>query len=107
MKCKAKKIITMLLSTVMFLSTVNLNVFALGYGSEWAGYEESYSQSYSDVPETHWANDAIQRVTEKNWFSGYPDGSFRPNDSITRAEALKVFVVFLGLDYQSVDLSDL
>ncbi|MBQ3022046.1 MAG: S-layer homology domain-containing protein [Clostridia bacterium] len=105
MKCKAKKIITLLLTVTMLLSTVN--VFALEYGAEWGGYVDVDTQKYSDVPRSHWAHDAIVRASEKNWFSGYPDGSFRPNASITRAEALKVFVVFLGLDYQSVDLSDL
>ena len=42
------------------------------------------------------------RSTEKNWFGGYPDGRFMPDGSITRAEALKVFVVFLGLELEDV-----
>jgi len=102
MKCKAKKIITLLLSVMLLLSTVSTNVFALGYGSEWAGYGDSNSQKYSDVPQSHWAYEAISRASSKNWFGGYPDGSFRPDGSITRAEALKVFVVFLGLELDTV-----
>ena len=102
MKCKAKKIITLLLSIMLLLSTVSTNVFALGYGSEWAGYGDSNSQKYSDVPQSHWAYEAISRASSKNWFGGYPDGSFRPDGSITRAEALKVFVVFLGLELDTV-----
>ena len=102
MKCKAKKIITLLLSAMLLLSTVNMNVFALEYGSEWAGYGDSNSQKYSDVPQSHWAYEAISRASSKNWFGGYPDGSFRPDGSITRAEALKVFVVFLGLELDTV-----
>lgn len=102
MKCKAKKIITLLLSIMLLLSTVNMNVFGLEYGSEWAGYDDSNSQKYSDVPQSHWAYEAINRASSKNWFGGYPDGSFRPDGSITRAEALKVFVVFLGLELDTV-----
>jgi len=92
---------------MLILSTLNMSAFALDYGAEWAGYSSADSQKYSDVPESHWAYEAINRASSKNWFGGYPDGSFRPDGSITRAEALKVFVVFLGLDYQSVDLSEL
>ena len=101
-----KKLICLLVTAAMLLTTAATS-FALGYGEEWDGYYHAAAANYSDVNSTHWAYDAIQRVTEKNWFSGYPDGSFRPNGSITRAEALKVFVVFLGLDYQSEDLSEL
>ena len=86
MKCKAKKIITLLLSVMLLLSTVSTTVFALGYGSEWAGYGDSNSQKYSDVPQSHWAYEAISRASSKNWFGGYPDGNFRPDGSITRAE---------------------
>ena len=107
MKCKARKIICLLISMLLILSAVNTCVFAREYGSEWADYEVADYQRYSDVPSTHWAYEAVNAVSNKNWFGGYPDNTFRPDASITRAEALKVFVMFLGLDYQSVDLSDL
>lgn len=68
-----------------------------GYGSEYDGYVSVANTSYRDVPETHWAHDAIVRVGEKGWFGGYPDGSFRPEAQISRAEALKVLVVSHGL----------
>jgi hypothetical protein len=35
-----------------------------------------------------WSNDSIIAIKEAGIISGYPDGSFRPTDSITRAEAL-------------------
>ncbi len=60
---------------------------------------------YTDVPSTHWAFVNIMNVSSKNWFSGYPDGSFRPNGTITRAEAAKVFVSFLGCNVPSVSSS--
>lgn len=50
--------------------------------------------TFSDVPSTHWAYNAVERCYKANWFSGYPDGTFHPNDKITRAEACKVFVTF-------------
>ena len=107
MKHKFKRVITLLLSVILLLSTMSANVFALDYGAEWGGYYQQAPTTFKDVPSSHWAYQAIMQVYQKNWFKGYPDGTFRPDDSITRAEALKVFVMFLGIDYQSVDLTDL
>ncbi|TFB14677.1 hypothetical protein E3U55_12815 [Filobacillus milosensis] len=45
---------------------------------------------YSDVAE-HWAKDIILKVSDWGIMSGYPDGSFRPNQTLTRAEAVIVF----------------
>lgn len=36
----------------------------------------------------HWAEDVIAFAASKNWVGGYPDGSFRPQSDITRAEAM-------------------
>lgn len=60
------------------------------------------AETFSDVYEIHWAYEAIERCAAKNWFSGYPDGTFRPDGSITRAEAIKVFVSFLGEPLEQV-----
>lgn len=45
----------------------------------------SGSGSFSDVS-GHWARQAIQNLTGRGILSGYPDGTFRPNASLTRAE---------------------
>lgn len=42
-------------------------------------------QPYRDI-DGHWAQTCIQRLNEQNILSGYPDNTFRPNNSITRAE---------------------
>ncbi|MBQ3022045.1 MAG: leucine-rich repeat protein [Clostridia bacterium] len=102
-----KKLFCLITAVILAVSMSVTSLAAPTYGSEWDGYYQVAPTRFSDVPSTHWAYNAIMQVYQKNWFSGYPDGSFRPNASITRAEALKVFVVFLGLDYQSVDLSNL
>lgn len=99
MKTKSIRLCALALAMVMALT---IGASALGYGQEWASASTTATSSYTDVPTTHWAWDSIQRVSAKNWFSGYPDGSFRPNGTITRAEALKVFVVFLGLEVSPV-----
>lgn len=82
-----------------------LNVAALDYGEEWESYTSGASVSYKDVPSYHWAHDAISRVSAKNWFNGYPDNKFHPDDQITRSEAMKVLVQFIGLQLSEVSES--
>lgn len=40
----------------------------------------------------HWAEEDINSLVEKGVISGYDDGTFRPNQQITRAEFTKLFV---------------
>ena len=35
----------------------------------------------------HWAEDAIRRCMKRKIITGFPDGTFRPNEPVTRAEA--------------------
>lgn len=41
---------------------------------------------FSDVPYNHWAVDYIWWLKNNGISVGYPDGTFRPNNNITRAE---------------------
>ena len=43
--------------------------------------------SFTDIA-GHWAKDEIRQAAALGWITGYADGSFRPNQSITRAEAV-------------------
>lgn len=49
--------------------------------------ELELEQSFSDIA-GHWAAEEICRAAELGWVNGYPDGSFRPDETITRAEAV-------------------
>ncbi len=44
-----------------------------------------------DVPENHWAKEAINASMEAGFFKGYPDNTFRPNEEITRSEIASLF----------------
>ena len=43
--------------------------------------------SFTDIS-GHWAEDEIERAATLGWIRGYTDGTFRPNNLITRAEAM-------------------
>jgi uncharacterized protein YjdB len=41
---------------------------------------------FSDVAASYWGHDAIGSLSSKGYISGYPDGTFKPDQPITRAE---------------------
>lgn len=43
---------------------------------------------FTDVPETHWAYEAINKFAELGIIEGYEDGTFHPDEPLTRAEAV-------------------
>lgn len=43
------------------------------------------AQTFTDTQQ-HWANACVERLAAENRLNGYPDGSFRPNNQLTRAE---------------------
>lgn len=66
--------------------------------------EESRSQfwatenRYSDVSAGRWYNNAVSKMTRAGIVNGYPDGTFRPNAPITRAEMAKIIALFAKLE---------
>jgi hypothetical protein len=51
--------------------------------------EDNGTSRFSDIA-GHWAEDAINRAVAAGWISGYSDGTFRPDQLITRAEVVSV-----------------
>lgn len=47
-------------------------------------------KTFRDVPSTDWAYKLINRVAGAGWINGYEDGTFRPNNNITRAEVVAI-----------------
>ncbi|MEW6624765.1 MAG: S-layer homology domain-containing protein [Bacillota bacterium] len=58
-------------------------------------------RSFSDLATNHWAYENIMEMVEIGILSGYPDGTFKPNNTITRAEFAKIMVLALNLDTAS------
>ena len=55
-----------------------------------ARFDESGIQADSNFTDIsgHWAEDEIERAATLGWIRGYTDGTFRPYESISRAEAM-------------------
>ena len=53
--------------------------------------------SFSDVPSGYWADSAIETVSGAQIATGYPDGTFRPDATVTRAQFVKMLDLVLNL----------
>ncbi len=51
--------------------------------------------TFKDVSSTHWAYESILLGVEKGYIKGFTDGTFRPNDSVTVAEFVKMLLLCL------------
>lgn len=83
-------------------STVNAPTVQTG---DTALIEEESSQPtvltakvFADTAASYWGYKAISSLTNKGIISGYPDGTFKPEASITRAEFATILVKALGLN---------
>lgn len=52
--------------------------------------EATGEAAFTDVPADHWAAAQIGAAVSLGWLTGYPDGTFGPENGLTRAEACTV-----------------
>ena len=57
---------------------------------------------YSDMDENHWAYQSIKFLTEVGVVVGYPDGTYKPDIPVTRAEFASMAIKALGQEDASV-----
>jgi hypothetical protein len=58
--------------------------------------------TWNDV-EGHWAEEEIEALVSAGIITGYPDGTFRPNQPITREEMVVILSRFVNLDHLEKD----
>lgn len=58
--------------------------------------------AYPDVAANHWAAKQITELTEKGVIVGYPDGTFKPDDNVTRAEFASMSIKALGQEHTTI-----
>lgn len=54
--------------------------------------------TFTDVPESHWANAYIKTAFDMGIINGFDDGTFRPDAPVTYEQALKMLVCTLGYE---------
>ena len=53
------------------------------------GIQENTDTEFSDM-ENHWAKDYVNAFSKTGYVLGYPDGTFKPDENVTRAEAVSI-----------------
>ena len=82
-----KKILSVILCTVFLLSTVSVSAL-----------------TFSDVendPTVEWAKPYINAMADAGYLKGYEDGTFKPNNTISKTEALILLARMIGVDDDS------
>ena len=55
-----------------------------------------YETGFSDVPKEAWCSGVVKKASDLGLVKGYPDGSFKPSNTVTYNEALTMIVRALG-----------
>ncbi len=66
---------------------------------------------FTDLTSSHWAYDSVTILRKRNIINGYQDGSFRPENTVTRAEFIKMLVLALSIEAEDsqaefIDISE-
>lgn len=75
-----KNITTFLLATTLLLTTNT----------------PTQAATFTDVPPTHWAYEAVNEISTRGLVNGYPDGTYRLNQPVTRAQAAKIVALAIN-----------
>ncbi|MEK5039913.1 CAP and S-layer homology domain-containing protein [Sporosarcina sp. FSL K6-3457] len=75
-----KHITTILLSTTLLFTA----------------YTSAQAATFTDVPASHWAHEAINDISNRGLINGYPDGTYRLNEPVTRAQAAKIVALAIN-----------
>jgi len=107
------KLLTKFISIyLLFTVTIGLltnPVYANGpvnYGDELRNIpNHNIEINFTDLPKYHWAYNYVIDLVTRGVFSGYPDGKFRPDNIITRAEFATIVVKAAGLTPKKMNSS--
>jgi len=82
--------------------------YKLAYGECDVNLDVSYGvidrlATFSDVASSHWAFSYIEAIAQAGLTSGYPDGTYRPENSVTRAEMAVFLLNGMGVSVPAVD----
>ena len=62
------------------------------------------AKTFSDVPQNFWAADFITKANQMGFISGFPDNTFRPNQNLTRVQAIVSLISGINLTDGTLDV---
>ncbi|SDI63536.1 S-layer homology domain-containing protein [Alteribacillus bidgolensis] len=82
-----------------FLATsLSAAVVASAGASTVAVQQADAAESFSDVSNSFWASESIQRLADEGIINGYKDGTYRPNEDINRGQVSELLVKAFDLE---------
>jgi len=60
------------------------------------------AEDFSDCKKGDWYYESVQYAKEKGWVNGFEDGTFKPNDTLTKAQAVVIVTRAAGIEVPSV-----
>ncbi len=66
------------------------------------GQNTQNTQNFNDM-KNHWSLEYVNSLTKKGIINGFSDGSFKPDNKITRAELIKIIVEAFGIEKNNSD----
>lgn len=86
-----KLLIFMIIMTILMPLVIEVNTA-----------EAVQGEPFSDLAD-HWSRDFVLKLTEKDIFTGYADGTFKPNNNITVAEFIKIVTGVIELEMSTAE----
>lgn len=78
------------------IASLTLMVSSTVYASKGSA---AAATQFSDVKDTYWASDQINLSVDKGYVSGFPDGTFKPDEKVSRAQFIRMLVDALKLPH--------
>lgn len=82
------------LSTSTMVTTPN--TFTYSQPNTISTFDRVQKYRFTDVPSNFWAYESITKMTKEGIMSGYRNGTFKPNDPLSREEAASLFSNMIG-----------
>ncbi|WP_418789985.1 S-layer homology domain-containing protein [Phosphitispora sp. TUW77] len=86
-------------ASLLLILIVTLVLSFMFQFSSWAG-------QFSDLTASHWAYDEINKLKQLGYINGYPDGTFKPEANITKAEFAAIMSRMAGDLYPEGNIYD-
>lgn len=86
-----KKICNNIMIVIIFISVISINLLPVNV------YADAAVGRLTDVKESDWYFDTLNNAISNGIISGYPDGTFKPQNNITRAEFTKMLLNSLNI----------
>ena len=92
-----KKTLSLILAIILLYAIVPAPAFGETANSELkvTGYKDY--ETYSDVSDSYWASGAINALSYKTIINGYENGTFQPDNTVSRAEWAKMLTLISGV----------